>query len=135
MVKQELQKLLDAGIITPTRHTTWLSNPVIVRKKMGQIRLCVDFKILTRLASKTTILFQIWRSFTEDYRFKMLSFLDGFSGYNQVLVNHEDRKKMTFTTPWGTYEYIRMPFGFAKCRSYFSASHGLCLQRSYQEDN
>jgi hypothetical protein len=41
----------------------------------------------------------------------MMSMLDGFSGYNQVLVNKEDRNKTTFTTPWGTYEYLRMPFG------------------------
>jgi len=42
---------------------------------------------------------------------EMLSFLDGFSGYNQVLVSQDDRKKTAFTTPWGTYEYIRIPFG------------------------
>eukprot|EP00253_Pinus_taeda_P020175 PITA_20175 len=41
----------------------------------------------------------------------MMSLLDGFSGYNQVWVKKEDRHKTTFTTPWGTFEYIRMPFG------------------------
>lgn len=40
-----------------------------------------------------------------------MSMLDGFFGYNQVLVNKEDQHKTTFTTPWGTYEYLRMPFG------------------------
>ena len=37
--------------------------------------------------------------------------LDVFSGYNQVLVNKEDQQKTTFTTPWGTYKFLRMPSG------------------------
>ena len=41
----------------------------------------------------------------------MMSMLDGFSGYNQVLVNKEDQHKTTFTTTWGTYKFLRMPFG------------------------
>ena len=41
----------------------------------------------------------------------MMSMLDGFFGYNQVLVKKEDRYKTNFTLPWGTFEYLRMPFG------------------------
>ena len=41
----------------------------------------------------------------------MLSLLDGFSGYNQVLLAKEDRTKTTFWTKWGTYAYDKMPFG------------------------
>ena len=41
----------------------------------------------------------------------MMSMLDGFSGYNQVVIQKEDRHKTTFTSPWGTFEYLRMPFG------------------------
>jgi len=37
--------------------------------------------------------------------------VDGFSGYNQVLVHPEDQEKTTFTTPWGTFMYVKMPFG------------------------
>jgi hypothetical protein len=43
--------------------------------------------------------------------FALMSMLDGFSGYNQVLVAEEDRPKTTFVTPWGTYSYVCMPFG------------------------
>jgi hypothetical protein len=39
------------------------------------------------------------------------SLLDGFSGYNQVLVHPDDQEKTTFTTPWGTFMYVKMPFG------------------------
>jgi hypothetical protein len=42
---------------------------------------------------------------------EMFSFLDGFSSYNQVFVNKDDRHKTTFTTSWGSYEYLRIPFG------------------------
>jgi hypothetical protein len=49
----------------------------------------------------------------------MLSMLDGFSGYNQVLVKEEDQLKTTFTTPWGTYKYLRMPFGLLNVGSTF----------------
>ena len=48
----------------------------------------------------------------------MLSMLDVFSGYNQVQIRKEDGKK-TFTTPWGTYEYIRMSFGSLNAGSTF----------------
>ena len=41
----------------------------------------------------------------------IMSMLDGFSGYNQMLVKKEDQHKTTFTSPWGTFEYLRMPFG------------------------
>ena len=40
-----------------------------------------------------------------------ISLLDGFSGYNQILVNPNDHEKMAFTTPWGTFKYIKIPFG------------------------
>ena len=49
----------------------------------------------------------------------MLSMLDGFSRYNQVRIKKEDREKTTFTTPWGTFEYIRMPFGLLNAGSTF----------------
>ena len=49
----------------------------------------------------------------------MMSLLDGFSRYNQVMVKKEDRQKTTFTTPWGTFEYLRMPFGLTNAGSTF----------------
>ena len=45
--------------------------------------------------------------------------LDGFFGYNQVLVNKEDQHKITFTTPWGTYKFLRMPFGLLNAGATF----------------
>ena len=49
----------------------------------------------------------------------MMSMLDGFLGYNQVVIKDEDRHKTTFTTPWGTFEYLRMPFGLTNAGATF----------------
>ena len=44
---------------------------------------------------------------------------DGFSGYNQVLVKEDDQLKISFTTPWGTYKYLRIPFGLTNAEATF----------------
>ena len=49
----------------------------------------------------------------------MMSTLDGFSSYNQVLLNKEAQNKTTFTTPWGTYKFLRMPFGLLNASATF----------------
>ena len=49
----------------------------------------------------------------------MISLLDGFSRYNQILVQPEDQAKTAFTTPWGTFMYLNMPFGLMNARATF----------------
>jgi len=48
LVKKELNKMLDAKIIFPVRHTRWLANLVLVRNKNGDIKLCIDFRNLNK---------------------------------------------------------------------------------------
>jgi hypothetical protein len=120
MIQKELQKMLVAGIIAPTRHVSWCSNLVVVRKKNGGIRLCVDFMNLNIACEKDnyplpnmeTLLQRVTGS-------SIMSMLDGFSGYNQVLVKKEDQNKTTFTTTWGTFEYLRMSFGLLNASANF----------------
>lgn len=120
LVQKELSKMLAAGIIAQTRHSTWCSNLVIVRKKNGTIRLCVNFQNLNLVCMKDnyplpnmeTLLQRVTSS-------GMMSLLDGFSRYNQVWVKKEDRQKPTFTTPWGTFKYIRMSFGLTNVGATF----------------
>ncbi|KAH9315867.1 hypothetical protein KI387_024494, partial [Taxus chinensis] len=50
---------------------------------------------------------------------ELLSTLDGFSGYNQVVVKESEKLKTTFTTPWGTYVFVRMPFGLMNADATF----------------
>jgi hypothetical protein len=133
-VKKELNKLLNAKIIFPVRHTQWVSNLVPVRKKSGEIRLCVDFRNLNRASDKDNYpippMEQILQQVSGSER---LSLLDGFSGYNQVLMSPSDQLKTTFRTPWGTYAYRKMPFGLINVGATFQramdiAFHGLLNQ-------
>jgi hypothetical protein len=111
LIMKEVQKILDAKIIFPIRHSTWVANLVPVQKKTGEIHLCVDFCNLNLasqndnypLASLDEVLQIVNGS-------KMMSFLDGYLGYNQIMVDEEDRVKIAFTTKWGTFTYRRIPF-------------------------
>lgn len=58
----------------------------------------------------------------------MLSILDGYFGYNQVLVEEEDRLKTAFTTKWGTFTYRRMPFGFINARATFQRAMDIAFR-------
>ena len=53
--------------------------------------------------------------------------LDGISGYNQILVNSEDIEKTTFTTPWGTFMYAKMPFGLSNTGATFQRAMDIAL--------
>jgi hypothetical protein len=97
LMYQELKKILDAKIIFQVRHSTWVPNLVPVRKNSGEIRLCVDFRNLNRASEKDNYpvlsMEQLMQTISSS---EMFSLLDGFSGYNQVLVSEEDRLKTTF---------------------------------------
>ena len=82
------------------------------QKEYGAISICIDFHNLNRASLKDNYLVlsmeQILQSVS---RSSLLSLLYGFSIYNQVLVEKEDRLKKTFQTKWGTYAYDKMPLG------------------------
>ena len=112
IMEKEVKKLLDAKIIVPLRYSDWVANLVPVRKKNGEIRLCVDFRNLNRCSRKDNYpLPKMEYILQRVVGASRMSMLDGFSGYNQVAVHPEDREKTVFTTPWGTFMYQRMPFG------------------------
>ena len=62
----------------------------------------------------------------------MLSFLNGFS-FNQIVVKEEDHAKKTFTIPWGSYEYLTMPFGLMNVRSTFHRAINYVFQDIMQK--
>jgi hypothetical protein len=99
MMRKELSKLIEANIIFPIEHSSWVANPIPVKKKNGEIRLCLDFTDLNRASLKDhhplPSMEQILSKVSGSERF---FFLDGFSGYNQVLVQEFDRYKTSFTT-------------------------------------
>jgi hypothetical protein len=112
IMEREVKKLLDAQIIVPLRYSEWVENLVPVRKKSGEIRLCVDFRNLNKSSKKDNYplpkMEHILQRVTGASR---MSMIDSFSGYNQIYVLPEDREKTMFTTPWGTFMYAKMPFG------------------------
>jgi len=129
LMKQELKKFLYAKIIFSVRHTKWVANLVPVRKKNGDIRLCVDFRNLNRASKKDNYLLpsmeQILRRVVGS---KMFSLLDGFSGYNQVLVSHSDQLLTAFQTKWGTFCYKKMPFGLINARATFQRAMDIAFR-------
>lgn len=100
MIEKEIKKLLAVKIIVPLRYSKWVANLVVVRKKSGEIRLCIDFRNLNKCSKKDNYhLPKMEHLLQKVSRAKVMSFLDGFSRYNQIVVHPDDQKKNAFTTP------------------------------------
>jgi hypothetical protein len=111
LVKEELEKLLEAKIIHPIDYSEWISNMVHVTKPSGDIRICTDFKDLNKAFPKDDFpLPNINMIVDLTTSHELLSLMDGFSRYNQIHIVEEDQHKMAFTMPWGTFCYNMMPF-------------------------
>ena len=103
-IVKEVQKLLAAGFIKPIQHPRWLSNIVLVKKKNGQIRCCVDFRNLNKVCSKDEFpLPNMDLLIDSTARSAMFSFMDGFNGYNQIRMASKDAKKTAFRTPMSNF--------------------------------
>lgn len=88
---------------------------VPVRKKNGGIRVCVYFRNLNRCSLKDDYplpkMDHILQKMVGSHR---ISMIDGFLGYNQIVVHHDDKEKTTFRKTWGTFMYDKMSFGLMK---------------------
>ena len=103
-INEEVEKLLKVGSITEVRYPDWLANPVVVKKKNGKWRVCVDFTDLNKACPKDCFpLPHIDRLVEATAGNKLLSFMDAFSGYKQIMMNPDDREKTAFITNRGTY--------------------------------
>ncbi|XP_045822052.1 uncharacterized protein LOC123914933 [Trifolium pratense] len=111
-IKEEVKKQFDAGFLTVAKYPQWVANIVPVPKKDGKVRMCVDYRDLNRASPKDDFpLPHIDVLVDNTAQSSVFSFMDGFSGYNQIKMNPEDMEKTTFITPWGTFCYKVMPFG------------------------
>ena len=112
IVKEEVQKLLDFGFIYPIFDSQWVSPLVLVPKKDGRWRICIDYQELNKSTLKDyfplPFIDQVLDTLAGK---KYFSFLNGFSGYNQIQITPEDQDKTTFTCPWDTFSYRVLPFG------------------------
>ncbi|KAI5397015.1 hypothetical protein KIW84_063008 [Lathyrus oleraceus] len=110
-IKEEVQKRIDVGFLVTSTYPQWVANIVPVPKKDGKVRMCVDYRDLNKASLKYDFpLPHIDMLVDNTTKFNVFSFMDGFSGYNQIKMALEDMEKTTFITPWGTFCYRVMPF-------------------------
>ena len=112
-IKEEVKKQLDARFFEVSKYPKWVANIVPVRKKDGKVRMCVDYRDLNRARSPKDNFSLPHIDTLVDYtaNHSLFSFMDGFSGYNQIRIAPEDIEKTTFLTMWGTFCYNVMLFG------------------------
>jgi hypothetical protein len=93
-VRKDLDKLLDVGFIYFIKTTQWLSPLVIVSKKNGKLRICVDYWKLNAQTKKDPFPLPFLDSILDLVAgHEMYSFMDGYNGYNQVKMVEKDKKK------------------------------------------
>ncbi|GJV08483.1 reverse transcriptase domain-containing protein [Tanacetum coccineum] len=130
VIKKEVLKLLDVGMIYPISDSPWVSPMHCVPKKGGitvvaneeieliltclvtRWRVCIDYRKLNEATRKDhfplPFMDQMLERLAEN---EFYCFLDGFSGYFQIPIDPQDQEKTTFTCAYGTFAYRRMPFG------------------------
>ncbi|RVW15502.1 Retrovirus-related Pol polyprotein from transposon 17.6 [Vitis vinifera] len=112
VIRNEIDKLLEAGFIREVSYPDWLANVVVVPKKEGKWRVCVDYTNLNNACPKDSFLLPRIDQIVDSTSGQgMLSFLDAFSGYHQIPMSPDDEEKTAFITPHDLYCYKVMPFG------------------------
>jgi hypothetical protein len=120
-VKEEIDKMLEAGIVEPIEASKWIIPMVVQKKKHGGARICVDLRKLNDTCLHdpfpTPLIDEVLENVGGQEAY---SFTDGFSWYLQIIIAPEDHYNTTFYTEWGSYQYTVMPFGFKKSLAIFS---------------
>ncbi|XP_070679188.1 uncharacterized protein [Malus domestica] len=114
-VKEKIERLVKAGFIKPAKYVEWLANIVPVLKAVTKVvRCCVDYRNINGATPKDEYPMPMADlSIDAVAKHKVLSFMDGNAGYNQIKMAPEDIHKTAFRCPGhvGAYEYLVMPFG------------------------
>ncbi|GJR24297.1 reverse transcriptase domain-containing protein [Tanacetum coccineum] len=138
VIKKEVEKLLNAGLIYPISDSPWVSPVHCVPKKGGMTvvtndenelvptrlvtgwRVCIDYRKLNEATRKDHFPLPFMDQMLERLAGnEFYCFLDGFSGYFQIPIDPKDQEKTTFTCPYGTFAYRRMPFGLCNAPGTF----------------
>ncbi|CAL9031199.1 unnamed protein product [Prunus brigantina] len=117
-MKAEVDKLLTIGFIREVTYPTWLANSVLVKKSSGAWRMCQDYTNLNKACPKDSFpLPRIDQLVDATAGHELLSFMDAYSGYNQIFMHPADREHTAFITDRGLYCYNVMPFGLKNARA------------------
>jgi hypothetical protein len=115
VIRLEVNKLLEAGIIRPVDYPIWLANSVLIEKTDGSWRMCIDYTSLNKACPKDEYpLPRTCQIMDSTASCELLSFLDAYSGYHQISLAVDDEEKTAFITPFGIFCYTNMAFGLKK---------------------
>lgn len=119
-IEEEIMRLLKVQFIVVSQYPNWVSNIVLVMKKDGLVRICVNYRKLNKASPKDDFPLPHINVFMDSaIRIELFSFMDGFLGYNQILMNEEDKVKTRFSTPCGTFHYMVMSFNLKNAGATF----------------
>ena len=115
-----MTRLKQARAIKEVFYLEWLANTVVVRKKSGKWRVCIDFTDLNKACPKDPFpMPKIDQLVDAIVGHPRMSFLDAFQGYHQIPLALDDQEKTTFVTPIGNYHYKVMSFGLKNAGSIY----------------
>ena len=128
-IGKEIARLLKASFIREVLHTQWVANPVLVPKKgTNELRMCVDYTGLNKACPKDPFaLPRIDQVIDSTAGSELLCFLDAYSGYHQIKMRKSDQLATSFTTPYGTFCYVTMPFGLKNAGATYQRTMQRCL--------
>ena len=118
-VKEEIDKLLEAGVIRNS-HSSWSALIIVVPKGDGGKRLVIDYRALNKVMRKFIgPMPKVEDIFSQLNGEKYFSTLDLSAGYHHIRLTADSIPKTAFTSPFGKYEYVKVPFGLAQAPAYF----------------
>ena len=111
-MKKDLDRLESIGVLTKVNRSEWAAPTFIVPKKDGRVRFVTDFRKLNKQIKRSPYpLPHIKDMLLKVSHFTYATALDLVMGYYNITVSDESKKLLTITTPWGKYEYNRLPMG------------------------
>ena len=119
ILKQEIISLLEKDLIIPS-HSPWSFPVLLVQKKNGKYRMCIDYRRLNEITIKDSYALPFIDELVSSVKgAKIFSALDLYSGYHQIPMNPTDIEKTSFTTKFGNYNFKVMPFGLTNAPATF----------------